>query len=338
MNYYDLFKQKPDIEVQMPYRVNWCGAYLDCIKQPVLTSVLTDRFITIEGKRNYSNTICIYSDEMEEIYSVPINFVKPKEKRWTDYVDGCIAILAQNYVDIKYGANLIVHNDLPSGLGLGSSAAFVMALIWAICCANDIDPTMNDLVKWGYMVEYCYLDIPCGLMDYKAIAHLPGIYMITTDDWDLNKDQLIDDHEYPLLVVYDKNVKHRHLGSDLFRDTVQNMVNEIDIFPRYIKTENNILKGMKNVLDVKVDETEFPMICWDLGIGMNWSQRNLEQIVSKLTPVLIPNHPAIYGSKTVGSGRKGCMIVLYKPEQRGILIKAIREINQPDIRIKPVFA
>lgn len=338
MNFEELFKTKPDITTEMPYRINWCGAYLDCIKKPVITSIITDRYITVEGKRNNSNTICIYSDEMAEVYSVPLNYVKARENRWTDYVDGCIAILAQNYVDIKYGANFVVHNDLPSGLGLGSSAAFIMALLWAICCANDIDPSMNDLVKWGYMVEYCYLDIPCGLMDFKAIGHLAGVYLLTTDDWDLSKDKMLDANEYSFLVVYDKKVQHKHLDNDLFRDTVHNIVNDDDIFPRYIKTEENIVKGMKNVFTSNLDEFERPMIYWDLGIGMGWSQRNLELIVSNTCPVYIPNHPAISGVKTVGSGRKGCMVILYDKNKRHELINAIRQINSPDIRIKPVFA
>lgn len=339
MNYRELFNDKPNIKTEMPYRVNWCGSYLDCIEGKVITSILPEKLITIEGKRNDTNTICIYSNEMHETYSVPLNYMHPRAYRWTDYVDGCLWILAQSHFDIKYGVNLVVHNDLPSGLGLGSSAAFIMALLWAICDANEIDPSTTDLVRLGYQVERCYLNIPCGLMDFKAIAHLPGVYLLDTSTWDVEKDVLLDTREYKLLIAYDTNAKHMHLGNDFFRETVRNINKADDKFKRYIKTEQNVLRGMQNVFKAHLDESEFPMTCWDLGIGMCWSQRNLNTIVQKQFIITIPNHPAIYGAKAVGSGRKGCMVILYQEEHVFELMQLLCEMNSsPTFHVKPVFA
>ena len=353
MDFSKLFNQKPNIDLTVHYRINWTGAYLDCIGQPTVTSVLRDIGIHVEGHRNYTRTVCVYSDEMQQFYCVPLNFAKGRHGDWTDYIDGCVAILAQNHVNLEHGVNMVIHNDLPSGLGLGSSAAFLMAVLWAIIDAQDWEVSADQLILWAYQVETEYLHIPCGFMDFKAEMHMEGLYLTDNTDFDLLRDELLNKQELlserkeiPLLILYDSDNRHRHDCDTDFNRTIKDL-NELNTLckygipdqfnecHKYITVEENLNNAAKNLCSTDIPYERFMS---QLGILLDYSERNLSTIVPNTTEIVIPEVPGILGYKRVGSGRKGCIVVLYNPDEFNNIIKELRYANAGTVVIKPVFA
>ena len=148
---------------------------------------------------------------------------QPRKQNWKDYVDGCVAILAQNNLYLKFGIHIIIENDLPSGVGLSSSACFIMGILKCLCEINKIKYNNNLLVQMGYQVEHDFLGIPCGLMDFKAVLHPYGIWDIKTSSTNLNDDRLLYNKSLSIVLLEDDTQQHIHLNCLPFKEIASNI-------------------------------------------------------------------------------------------------------------------
>ena len=299
--------------IKIPYRINWAGAYLDCIDEPVITSTV-DKYITAESSKRDDNLITVFSYEFNERYETEISPRLLREYKWTDYIDGCIAVFIRNDFNLKTGCDIIVKNDLPSGIGVSSSAAFIIAIIKTLCYHNNIDIDDNLICHFAYWVEHDYLKIPCGTMDFKAVLHTPGIWKIDTSTTSLTRDRQLSNKQYDGLLIY-KNEKHEHLTDEQFMNNVINIRNAKFNY-KYDNSATNYISFEEQIVNCfnyfakedKLDETH-------LGMLLNQSTLNLRTnlLNTPKTEWKYLGLEGLYGEKLVGSGLKGGEFLLVNP-------------------------
>ena len=306
--------------IKVPYRINWAGAYLDCIDEPVITSVI-DKYITVDIEDLQKDYMVIYSAEVNESYGVQLTpkIKESKVNSWIDYVDGCVAVFARNDIKLKQGCQLYVYNDLPSGIGVSSSAAFIIAIIKAICIVNKIELDDSVIAGFGYWVEHDYLGIPCGRMDFKAVLHEPGLWKINTGTCDLAQDKLISKENYCGLLIY--NDVHNHATDSKFTDNVAKIrgtkfnYTYNKAVAEYISREESIVNCI-NYLDDKVDKHL-------LASYLDSSDTNIKRWLD--LPDYYLEYDGILGSKVVGSGLRGAHFLLIDPEKEADIRRALSD-------------
>ena len=210
------FQKDADIYIKYPYRLNLSAAYVDGLHEPQPSIVTTiDKYVYIAAAKVNMPGLIIYSKEYNELRQVWYN--QPgKGTGWVSYIRGVISVLSDHYC-LKYGAYITIDNDLPSGLGLGSSAAFLMGIIETILQINDFQYTTAQLVYYAYEVEHDFLGILCGRMDFKAVSKGPGVYFIDNQiDSDI-QDKKIKSDTLPsrIGIIYVSNHVHSlHYSED----------------------------------------------------------------------------------------------------------------------------
>ena len=304
------------MEFKIPYRINIAGAYLDCIEEPVVTATI-DKYLTFQFKERFDDEVWVYSEEFGKSYKTDISPKANNQKDWTRYVDGCITVFTRNNMRLFKGCDIVVKNDLPSGIGISSSAAFIIGIINCLSYANKFWLSTDTIASFGYWVEHDYLNIPCGRMDFKAVSHAPGLWKIDTANISLEKDYLLDNKHYTGLLLYKE--QHEHLTDEKFinivrdiKDAKYNFRNNISM--QYINFEKSIVDGI--VWEAQNDKLNEGY----LGSFLYSSYVNIKANILNEYPH-IDKPEGVYGSKLVGSGLKGASFVLINPDFKDELIK-----------------
>lgn len=209
-------------QFHIPYRLNWGSAYLDCAEQKVITSVI-DRCMSFYYTKEPVNVVLVESKERNEVYKTILGRVNKRKEDWTDYIDGCIVVLEQAGFKLTDGAHIVVENDLPSGIGLASSACFIVGILKCLFEVNDIAYDKSLLAVLGYKVEHDFLKIPCGLMDFKAVLHDYGVWYIDTSSPNLGRDELLYDKALDIALVEDTEQHHEHLYNEKFKEIAEDV-------------------------------------------------------------------------------------------------------------------
>ena len=93
-------------------------------------------------------------------------FAADPNDKWAAYLLGCFLVLARERgVAFTRGAEILLHSDVPEGIGVGSSAAIEVATMRALAAAHDIALTGRDLALLCQIVENEVVGTPCGVMD-----------------------------------------------------------------------------------------------------------------------------------------------------------------------------
>ena len=70
----------------------------------------------------------------------------------------------------EFGANVLIHSEVPLGAGVSSSAALEVATMHALSEAAGIHPSDLTLAAWCQRVENTIVGAPCGIMDQVTSA------------------------------------------------------------------------------------------------------------------------------------------------------------------------
>ena len=304
------------MEFKIPYRINIAGAYLDCIEEPVITATI-DKYLTFSCNKRDDDVIIVDSKEFPGLCITDLMPHVHLQKHWAEYVNGCVAAFTRNNFKLKFGCDIIVENDLPSGIGISSSAAFIVGIVKCIAYANDLDLSADLVAGMGYWVEHDYLNIPCGRMDFKAVLHEPGLWKVETVNNLLSDDYLVDTKHYIGLLLYKE--QHEHITDEKFVNIVRDIKDakynfKENLLSQYINFEKNIVDCLVwRAQDNKLTDTWLGMFINNSCINMT---RNLfdQQFVFNKTE-------GVYGDKLVGSGLKGAHFLLINPAHKEEIIK-----------------
>jgi len=138
--------------VRAPGRVNLIGEHTDYNGLPVLPMAI-DRSILIAVAPRFDRAIRLFNTAARfasRRYELSDDIPPYRAGDWGNYSKAAAQGLMRAYGEqLRYGADLLVDGNIPSGAGLASSAALVVASALALLAANGVDvpyETLADLL------------------------------------------------------------------------------------------------------------------------------------------------------------------------------------------------
>jgi galactokinase len=254
-----------------------------------------------------------------------------KDGTWVDRARGVTAILAREGIPIG-GFDAEITSDLPLGAGLGSSAAFAIALLRALSDLFELALDEPAIVRVAHAAETEFAGARAGLLDQLASVYGRRSEALLIDMRDL------DTRTIPLppsieLAVIDSGSRHehatggynrrreeceeacRHLGVRSLRDVedrpletvLERLPAPLDRRVRHVVTENARVREAAVALDAG-DEPR-------LGAILTAAHRSLRDDYEVSTPQLdrlvdLARAAGALGSRLVGGGFGGSIIAL----------------------------
>jgi galactokinase len=155
-----------------PGRVNLVGGHTDYNEGFVLP-VAVDRRVTVAARPRSDRRVRIHSRDFDERDEFDLDRIERRDgSHWSNYVRGVARELGAVVEPDRSlaGADLVVEGTVPMGAGLGSSAAFELAVGAGLAAASDLDVDRRTLVRVCRAAENDFVGVDCGIMDQFAAA------------------------------------------------------------------------------------------------------------------------------------------------------------------------
>lgn len=165
-----------------PYRVCPIGAHSDH-QYGLVSGFAIDQGITIAYVPTENGIVEARSKNFEGKVQFYIGDVMPRQMDWADYIRGAAAALGKKH-ELHRGIYALIQGSLPIG-GLSSSAAVILAFLSALCEANHLVLSKQEMIQAALWAENEYVGVNCGKLDqscemYSRKNHL--LYLDTRDD------------------------------------------------------------------------------------------------------------------------------------------------------------
>jgi len=208
-----LYGRAPDAIAEAHGRVNLIGEHTDYNGGLVLPTPVPQR-ASIELARRTDARVRVWSLGFSP-GAEPSEYSAGAEtpgRGWLDYVQGPMAELAR-LGHRTGGADIRIQSDVPSGAGLASSAALLVAVLRAARAAWRIDVDDLALALSAQRAEREFVGAPVGIMD-QMVASLgrPG-EALKIDTRTLATEPVALPPGADLVVI-DSGVKHGHAGGE----------------------------------------------------------------------------------------------------------------------------
>lgn len=254
-----------------------------------------------------------------------------KDGTWADRVRGVTAILAREGMKVG-GFDAEITSDLPAGAGLGSSAAFAIAVLRALIKLFDLPLDDAASVRIAHAAETDFGGARSGLLDQLASVYGRESEALLID----MRDQAMRWIPVPQtaeLAVIDSGTRHehatggynrrraeceeaaRHLGLESLRDigdealdaALERLPSPLDRRVRHVVTENARVREAAAALDARNDAR--------VGELLDASHRSLRDDYEVSTPELdrlveLARAAGAHGARLVGGGFGGSVIAL----------------------------
>lgn len=165
-----------------PYRVCPIGAHSDH-QFGLVSGFAIDKGIEVMYAPTDNGVVELCSQNFEGRVQFHIKDVPEKQNDWADYLRGAVLSLARHHA-LHRGLYAVIEGSLPVG-GLSSSAAVIIAFLSALCRANGIALTEQEMIETALWSENAYVGVNCGKLDqscevFSKKDHL--LFLDTKDD------------------------------------------------------------------------------------------------------------------------------------------------------------
>lgn len=210
-----IYGAAPELISFAPGRVNLIGEHTDYNGGHVFPCAL-ELGISCAVRKRADRKLRFYSLDIPGagVAEGSLDELKPLTNRsWTAYPEGVIHAMLEAGLPVEQGADFLFGGDIPSGMGLSSSAALEVATGKAVSelFGLGVDPVKLALI--GKRAENAYVGVNCGIMDQFASAMGRKGCAVFLDTATLEHAYApveMDAHE---LVIVDSRVKHSLAGS-----------------------------------------------------------------------------------------------------------------------------
>lgn len=194
-----------------PGRVNLIGEHTDYNRGLCLPFAI-EQGVTVSAARTGGDSLEVHANTLGEVGLFELGSRSPDEG-WRAFVRGSIAELSDAGYPIP-PARVEIASDLPIGAGLGSSAAFSVALCLALLAVAGLpEPDRVDLALLCSRVENDWVGAPTGLLDQLATLFGGSGEAVRIDMVSLDAAPIPLDLGGAALATIDSGAPHDHVAS-----------------------------------------------------------------------------------------------------------------------------
>ncbi len=328
-------------------RINLIGEHTDYNGGFVFPGAI-DKFIMADIRPNGTDTVNLYSIDLDEKSSFGLSEEDAPSQQWARYVFGvCRETLKRGGV-VK-GFDAVFAGNVPLGAGLSSSAALESCFAYAL---NDLFNSNSiekfELAKIGQSTEHNYCGVNCGIMDQFASVFGKKDCLIRLDCRSLEYEYFpfsIDGHR---LVLVDSVVKHelvdspynkrrqscervaKRLGIDTLRDAEMADLEAVkgDISAEDYMRAKFVIEEKERVLDVcdalnRGDIDTVGRLMYETHRGLSKDYEVSCEELDFLND--IARECGVVGSRIMGGGFGGCTINLVADDKYDHFIATAKE-------------
>ena len=175
------------LNVFTPYRVCPLGAHVDHQLGQV-TGFAIDRGVRLEFEITNNGEFEVCSKNYPGVVKFNVCEEYEREMTWGDFLKAAIIALSRKY-DIKNGIKGVVEGSLPVG-GLSSSSAVILTYLNALCIANHIHLTENEMINNAMWAEKNYIGVNVGRLDQSCEVYCKKDSLLYLDTLD-NSNEII---------------------------------------------------------------------------------------------------------------------------------------------------
>ena len=328
-------------------RINLIGEHTDYNGGFVFPGAI-DKVIMAEIKANGTETVRVFSIDINDYAEFGLNEEDAPEQSWARYIFGVCRETIKRGGTVK-GFDAVFAGNVPLGAGLSSSAALESCFAFAV---NDIfnDNSIDkfELARIGQSTEHNYCGVNCGIMDQFASVFGKKDNLMRLDCRSMEFEYFPFKADGYKLVLLDSKVKHalvdspynkrrqscervaKTLGVETLRDATMEMLNGVrsditaeDYFrakfvieekDRVLAVCDALVKGDVETVGAKMYETHD-------GLSKDYEVSCVE--LDYLND--IARECGVTGSRIMGGGFGGCTINLVKDELYDNFIATAKE-------------
>jgi galactokinase len=164
----EMFGADPAVCVRAPGRVNLIGEHIDFNGGHVLP-IAINRAIKVAVSPRADGRYRLYAAQFDKLWEGTLPKKKSRQHFWTNYFFGVVHEFRKLGHELK-GADAVVSGDLPRASGLSSSAAFEVAVAWAIQQMLGTELSRMDIALLAQRAENRFVGVDCGVMDQAISA------------------------------------------------------------------------------------------------------------------------------------------------------------------------
>ena len=201
----ELYGQEP-LLFRSPGRVNLIGEHTDYNEGFVLPAAI-NKEIFFAITPNNTDTIKLYSFDLEEQATYSLQSINRTETSWANYLLGVVAQFQEADLKVK-GFDLVFGGNVPIGAGLSSSAAVECGLAFALNHIFGFNLDRFTLAKMAQKAEHEFAGVRCGIMDQFASLFGKKEHVVKLDCRSLEYKYYRFDMSHYRIVLCDTQVKH----------------------------------------------------------------------------------------------------------------------------------
>jgi len=334
-SFHNLFDAEPILWVRSPGRVDLMGSHTDYNQGYVLTEAINrDTWIAARPRKDQTVRIC--SLNMQGCGEFNLNHIDhDQEVFWTDYVRGVVSIIQQEGYPLS-GFDGLIHSNLPTGSGLGSSAALEISIAVLLNHMCDLDIDRVELAKLCQLAENQFVEMNCGILDqYSSIMGEAGCSLLLDCREITSVSKPIA--EEVAVVICNTNAKRELTGTEYserraqcehgvrllaeklpgihaLRDvSLEQYDDYIELLPEIVaKRCRFIIEENQRVLDIAdaLAKRDFRQIS-KLTAASYHGALYLYEIISHEMEIMMEamlDSPGVIGARQAGAGFGGCMV------------------------------
>ncbi len=315
----------PIVRGKAPLRISFAGGGTD--KQHffekhggVVINATVDKYCYATMIKRADSKIIIDSDVGEGIEVIADS---RKDLAYDGKCDLIKAIV--NIMKPPFGFELYLHNDVPPGRGLGSSATLSVLVINLLSYLQDIHYDDYKIAEIAYRTEREQLNIKGGWQDQYAAVTGGFNFMEFNGDKTIIyplrlKPDVVNELNQHLLLCY---VGKGHHSGDIHKNQEKTFSQNEEMMVEHLQSLKKIAIEIKDcLLTYQIEK---------IGSLLYKSWENKRKLDSSISDPFIDHLYEIglkngaYGGKLLGAGGGGYILFFYTPRKRNQLVKALEK-------------
>ncbi len=324
------------VEAKSCTRVDFAGGTLDLwplyrlIPECKTVNASINCFTSVSFEKTKNLEISVISPDFAEEFSFANfdDFLKAN--------DGKLSIL-QHATSIVKDKNLligkwVIKSESPAGSGLGGSSSLLISMLKVILKVEGKEGEVDEtkLIQIARDIESTVLKTPAGIQDYFSPVK-KGLNVISYEPMGFKRDSLDSVGAFwkERVLIVDSKIKH-HSG-----------FNNWQILKSFIENDEKVVLAMNDIARISVatakaledkDPVELAK-CFQSelearkAVSVEYISKDLASFITKLNEI-----KEVKSLKVCGAGGGGCLIILFEPESKDLLLA---NLNERGVKVLP---